>query len=1651
VNASVIFLAVFQVLLYRYTGQDDIIVGMPTLGRPRERFDALVGYFINMVAIRSQGAGGRPCTDFIRDLQLTMVDALDHAVYPFPRLVRELNVPRLLSHSPVFQAVFLYQNFLDGIYQEGEYELELEVWEREAGFIVHFKYNPDLYEPATVSRMMEHLLNLAGEICSHPGWTADQFCFITAEEQKLLSDWNETGVAYPQDRCIHELFEERARRTPDAVAVIDAAAEPLTYGELDVKSTALAVYLQRQGVGPDCPVGICMERGYEMLIGILGILKAGGAYVPLDPDYPAERLGFICRDSRLKLILTRTGLMTETLPLLEETVQVIDPDHDWAEIAATASGRDILKREVRSVHLAYVIYTSGSTGNPKGVMVSHGNALNTLFFLESKYPVTDADSYLLKTNYTFDVSLAELFGWFIGNGRLVILPPHEEKAPETLAAFITQYRVTHINFVPSMLSVFLNDVAGRKDFLENCPLKYLMVAGEAFPVELVKQAVAVFKDARVENIYGPTEAAIYAAWFSCSGIRIVSPNTPIGKPLANTRLYIVDSGLRPTPVGVPGELCIAGAGVARGYLNQPELSAAKFIANPFGPDVKLYKTGDLARWLPDGNIEYLGRIDHQVKIRGFRIELGEIESRLLGYPEIQNSAVVVREQDQNKQLIAYYTRRRAEPKTPEAASREAQKIKEYLRSQLPEYMIPAFFVPLAAMPLTASGKINRKELTERPVSLHGKAESDIPQSDIEAAVLQIWKEVLNVGDLSTADGFFDGGGDSISAVIAAQRISEQLDCAVNTTTLFKYPNVKALSQYIAALKSVTPVDRPEPGTKDSARSAPIPKLSSPAVDPDYYRESAAIIGISCQFPGARDHREFWRNIRSGQESVRFFSPEELRALGLPDEIIGDPRYVPVQATIEDRDRFDPGFFNISPRDAEFMDPQFRLLLLHSWKAVEDAGYVSGQIPETAVFMSAGNHYDQNDPTAPSRAASRVFGDPDEYVAWILGQGGTIPTMISHKLGFTGPSFFIHSNCSSSLVGLYSAYRTLISGEAQYALVGGAALAPAPKLGYLHQSGLNFSGDGHVKTFDRAADGMVGGEGVAVILLKKAAVAIRDGDHIYALLRGIGVNNDGADKVGFYAPSVKGQAEVIRRVLDRTRVNPESIRYIEAHGTGTKLGDPIELTALSDTYRQYTKRKQFCGLGSVKTNIGHLDTAAGLAGCIKVALSLYHEEIPPSLNYQKPNPEFNLENSPFYVVDRLKVWEETGEPHRAALSSFGIGGTNAHAILERYARPAPEEAGAGQPGNKDVYLIPLSARNDERLKVYARELLDFLNSAARPDLANLAYTLQVGREAMDSRVIFVVNQYDELLDGLEQFIRGENRIAGCFRVAVKASRESGSLLENAEDWQALIQQWLAKGRLTKVAELWVQGLQMDWGLLHQGARLYRISLPTYPFARETYGFAPVAGQGAISADTIAPLHPLVHQNTSDFLEQRFRVTLTGWEFFLADHVLQGQKILPGVVYLEMARVAVILALGTAAPDTAGESGPPAVRLKNIVWVQPVIVNETPVEVNIRLFPEENGEITYEIYSGGSLEPVVHSQGVALLGPDTEAPAWDLEALKARCNRSALPATDFYQADLNTVRGCAAWRRSTRERAKYWRGCPCRRWPPTTGSHTSCTPG
>jgi amino acid adenylation domain-containing protein len=1600
-NRSSIFLALFATLLHRYAGQDDFVVGVPGLTRTRSQFADRIGYFINMLPQRIRFHERQTFSELAEAVQRGLLDGYDHAEYPFARLVQQLAVERDELQSPIFQVAFYYQNylrptdlaslkelaaqaprmeFLDLVRQEGEYELALEVLRDGEAYALVLKYDPKLFAPWRIEMMTRHLVQLAQEVARNPDRPLAECEFVTEEEKQTLRRWNDTGRSIPQSRRVHEMISAQARRVPDKTALI-CGGMSMSYSVLDERTGALAAWLRSCGVGAGSRVALCVERSIDMVVGLIGILKAGAAYVPLDPANPDKRLAYMIADAEVTAIVAQRSTRAK-LGIL--TVPVIELDGAWDDGTARHPPQPNGGAED---DLAYVIYTSGSTGQPKGVMIGHRALSNFLCAMAAEPGLAASDRMLAVTTCAFDIAALELFLPLVQGATCVICDDATARNPGSLQAEIARMRPTVMQATPATWTMLLNSGWRNERKIK------ILCGGDTLGNELACRLLS--DDAEVWNMFGPTETTIWSL------VGRVRPNSSvtIGRPVANTRIYIVDRGMKLMPPGIPGELCIAGEGLAQGYWRQAALTAEKFVANPFEPGGRIYRTGDLARWRNDGEIEFLGRLDRQIKLRGFRIETEEIERTLVGHPAISECALVA-PQSPVKQLVAYYVRDPTGPTpsgdTPEQAARAFQ---EFLRETLPEYMVPARLVELAAMPLTANGKLDFKALEARPLPPPSPGAAP-PEAETatERGVLKIWREVLGNDLVKVEDAFFEAGGNSLTAVHLIERLNQEFLCQLTVTGLFKYHNVRRLSAHIEAQRSPDAPARPP-----TLGATPADAAAGPARLPDYYERSIAIIGMSCRFAEARDHRAFWDNLRAGKECIATASPEELSRAGLAPDLIADPRLVPVRSGIDGQDLFDADFFGIMPRDAQYMDPQFRLLLLHSWHAVEDAGWVPHDIPLTGVFMSASSHIQQSPLPHNPPCDEPVLTSAAQYAAWVLAQSGSIPTMISYKLGLIGPSMFVHSNCSSSLTGLHLARLSLLARECDCALVGAAALSPSRRYGYLHQQGLNLSAAGHVRAFDEAADGMVGGEGVVVVLLKRAPDAIRDGDNIYALLRATAVNNDGAEKASYYAPSVNGQARVITQALQVAGVDPASISYVEAHGTGTKLGDPVEIAALSEAYARHTDRRQYCAVGSVKSNLGHLDGAAGLAGCVKVALSLKNGSIPPSINYSRPNPHIDFANSPFFVAAEELPWPEGAEPARAALSSFGLGGSNGHAILERLAQPP---AGVAASRLAPPHIVPLSARCIERLTAYAGDLAQFMereNPQRQLSVADIAYTLQVGRAAMATRIAFVVRSRDDLLRQLRDYCDAPSQSL-VITVEQPETQRIAALVREASDPGALAQSWCRDGNPDAFARSWVAGFAADWLRLYPTVRPARVSLPGYPFAPVRVGAAEL-GLREREAAAANPLHAVLDENTGDRAGWKFSVQFTGQEFFLSDHVIAGRRTLPASAYLEMAYAAA----GQTMADIDLQSR--TVFIKNVMWSRPLIVSEQPVRVHTDVTPDINGDLSYRTYTmadGDATAPLIHSIGTIQMAVRPAPPSHDLQAISSRCTDAVLQSGECYRA-------------------------------------------
>jgi polyketide synthase PksN len=780
----------------------------------------------------------------------------------------------------------------------------------------------------------------------------------------------------------------------------------------------------------------------------------------------------------------------------------------------------------------------------------------------------------------------------------------------------------------------------------------------------------------------------------------------------------------------------------------------------------------------------------------------------------------------------------------------------------------------------------------------------------------------------------------------------------------------------------------------------------------------AIIGVSGRYPGATNIQEFWRNLRDGKDCITEI-PKDRWDHSLyydEDKNKAGKTYSKWGGFLEGVDQFDPLFFNISPREAEMMDPQERLFLECVFATLEDAGYTREVLRQYKGFGLDGNvgvyvgvMYEEYQLYG---AQQTIQGRP---IA-LAGNPSSIANRVSYFCNFHGPSMAVDTMCSSSLTAMHLACQSLERGECEIAIAGGVNVSIHPNKYLLLGQGKFVSSKGRCESFGEGGDGYVPGEGVGAVLLKPLSKAIADGDHIYGIIKGTAINHGGKTN-GYTVPNPNAQSGVIRQVFKESGIHPRTISYVEAHGTGTSLGDPIEVAGLNKSFQEYTTDKQFCAIGSAKSNIGHCESAAGIAGVTKILLQLKNHQLVPSLHSKVQNPGIDFSNTPFIVQQELAEWKRPvvdGQeyPRRAGISSFGAGGSNSHILIEEYISDNQKRPSITI-NARNLAMIVLSAKNEDRLKEQVKRLLFSIQEQQFSDanLVDMAYTLQVGREAMEDRLAVMVGSINELEEKLKGFIEGQDDVEGLYRGQVKPNKEALAVFVADEDMVATIDAWISKGKFEKLLALWVKGLNWDWNKLYGNSKPRRISLPTYPFAQERYWVPEIKDNSSVNTAAAtsaitASLHPLLHQNTSDFSEQRFSSTFTGQEFFLMDHVVKGQRVLPGVAYLEMARAAVDQAAGFL------EEGKTGIGLRNVVWVKPITVGEEPAQVHIGLFPEENGEITYEIYSQSQetgAEPVVHSQGSAyLVSSIKQVEALEIKKVQTECSQKVLSSSQCYEA-------------------------------------------
>ncbi|PWT77347.1 MAG: type I polyketide synthase, partial [Bacteroidetes bacterium] len=970
---------------------------------------------------------------------------------------------------------------------------------------------------------------------------------------------------------------------------------------------------------------------------------------------------------------------------------------------------------VKQGSLAYVLYTSGSTGVPKGVCMGHSAMVNLIRWQEKHSKAGVGSKTLQFAPLSFDVSFQEIFATLYTGGTLVLIEDDLRLDPIRLLHFIQATFVNRI-FVPFVALQYLTEAADAGNLFPSS-LQEVMTAGEQ--LKITPQVIRFFKavpDAVLYNQYGPTEAHVVAE-LKLTGDPDQWPALPsIGKAIDRTRLLVLDEKMKILAEGEAGELYLSGVCLAEGYLNRPEMTEEKFISwqDENGNSLRLYRTGDQARLMADGNIEFLGRKDDQVKIRGYRVELGEIEVLLNKQRGIQQAVVIAREDiPGQKRLVAYLV--------SSNSNRDLTSIRKAVELELPDYMMPGAFVWLDELPKTRSGKVDKNALPKPEVK---RPELSVlfraPQSKTEKLVADLWSNLLQLDKVGVDDNFFELGGNSLLALKTVSILRLQHGLELPITKLYQFPTVGGITNVLEGKSNVeTRLKGKQKKNNEGARDI-------------------AVISMAGRFPGADTIEALWSILQEGIETVSFFSPQELDPF-VPVQQKNDPDYVRARGIINHAQEFDASFFGVNPKMAELMDPQQRIFLEIAWEALEKSGYLPSRYGEDiGVFAGIGNNTYYLNNVLTNREMVDSLGS---FQVMTFNEKDYVASRTAFQLGLKGPAVSIHSACSTSLLAIAEAVESIRNGQCVMALAGGAAVTVPIKSGHVYQPDAMFSKDGHCRSFDADANGTVFSDGAGVVLLKDLEKAKKDGDTIFAVIKGVGINNDGGGKGSFSAPSAEGQAGAIRMAIEDANVDPSTITYVEAHGTATPLGDPIELEGLTMAFGQQDK-KQYCAIGSIKSNMGHLTAAAGVAGFIKTVLSLYHQKLLPSINFERPNPSIDFAGSPFFVNAELRPWTEA--TRRAGVSSFGVGGTNVHVVLEECQHPESEAISDQRP----VELLTWSAKSVSSRDAYAKKLAEaFLRNPELP-IAEAAFSLNTSRENFNCRRFVLASEPAELIEKLE---------------------------------------------------------------------------------------------------------------------------------------------------------------------------------------------------------------------------------------------------------------------------------------------------------------
>ncbi len=1164
---------------------------------------------------------------------------------------------------------------------------------------------------------------------------------------------------YPREATLDTLFRVAAGRTPDAPALVDGGTVT-SFAELDALSDLLARRLLAQGIAPGKLTAIFMETSAAYVIALIAALKAGGGYLPIPAATPPAAVADILEAAGPAALVASPALAARLPEAWRDADRATILSPDWrAEVGNQPLGDLATAPRSSPDDVAYCVMTSGTTGRPKGILCPHRGAVNSYFWRYRHMPYAGDEREACNVFFVWEV-LRPLFA-----GRpAVIIPDEVIFDPRRLVAHLSETRATRVLFTPSLLDQIL-EAEGPELQKKLTRLRAVVLNGEVVTTALVERFARLLPQTELWNDYSISECHDVTTMCLAGPGRAIDGGrryAPVGTAMDNVSLYVLDALGAPVPQGTPGEVYVGGDNIALGYLNAPDETALRFLPDPFaqksdacaGRAPRMFRTGDVGRLTSAGSLEISGRSHFMVKIRGYSVVPSAVEAELRAHPAV-SAALVVPVDDphtgQPDRLCAYVAGEGGEP-----GEAEVEELRGYLRGRLPHYAIPGDYIPLAALPIDpTTGKVDRRRLPTPPamparlLEANGLASAsngpttNAPLSNRPAAVSGVttiieqlaglWQRLL--GRLPQADdNFFDLGGHSLLAAEMTRLVETTFDIRLNVIDVFDHPTLAAYATLIAARCDET-ADRHAVGGSFATQHGPAERA---ARSDRSERTDIAVVGMAGRFPGADNLDAFWDLIVSGRSALRQFSEDELRRRGVSQDLLKRSDYIHVGAVIDNVAEFDPRFWGLSEAEATVMDPQQRLFLECCWHALEAAGhtpsdaggdigvFAGAYLPGYLVHhLGARSHLD---PAQPPRFHLAEIGNDKDYLA----------SRAAFLMNLTGPAVGVQTSCSTGLVAIAQAVSALRDGQCRMALAGAASIS-FPQGGFVSADGHIGASSGVCRAFDAEADGTILGDGIGVVVLRPLVDAVADGDEVLAVVKGAAINNDGAAKAGYSAPSSAGQSAVIRKALDNAGISADTIGYLEAHGTGTRLGDPIEIRGASEAFRRDTDRRGYCALGSVKPNLGHSNIAAGVAGFMKAVMAVRTGTIPPLANFRTENPALDLAATPFAIPREARAWNapET-HPRRAGVSSFGIGGTNCHIVIEGAPVLAPVEA-ASDPGDAPV-LLPISAKTPVAVEALSARLADWLETQPSVPLADVAATLQSGRVAFRYRSAVVADTH-----------------------------------------------------------------------------------------------------------------------------------------------------------------------------------------------------------------------------------------------------------------------------------------------------------------------